>query len=138
MEVTNEMIYKKFEQIDQRFAQIDQRFAQIDQRFEQIDQRFSQMDKRFENLERQNEMFYEMFREFKDDTNRRFEQMDKNFMRIEALQMEDRRILMKLWEERDNMKLSYTRTLLTMTGVTSGVIAMIVSFITGKAIIYKG
>ncbi len=82
-------------------------------------------------MEITNEMIYEMLREFKADTNRRFE-------RIETQQTEDRKILMNLWEHKDNMKLSLTRTLLTVTGTISGVVAMIVSFITGKAIILKG
>ncbi|MBI5754015.1 hypothetical protein HZA40_02635 [Candidatus Peregrinibacteria bacterium] len=113
MEITNEMIY---EMLKESKDSNNRRFEQIDQRFEQIEV---------------------LLREFKAETNRRFEQMDRRFERIEALQMEDHRILMNLWEQRDNMKLSYTRTLLTMTGVISGVVAMIVSFITGKAIIYK-
>lgn len=90
---------------------------------------------RLEDGEKRTDMRIEMLamqlKDFRDETIRRFE-------RIESQQMEDHRILMNLWEQRDNMKLSYTRTLLTMTGVISGVVAMIVSFITGKAIIYKG
>ena len=92
MEITNEMIYQRLEQIDKRFEQVD----------------------------------------------KRFEQMDRNLMRIESLQTSDRQILMNLWEHKDNMKLSYTRTLLTVTGLFSGVVAFIVSVITGKAMIFKG
>lgn len=102
MEITNEMIY----------------------------QRIEQMDDRLKALEMCTEMLATTFKEFKDETIRRFE-------RIESQQMEDHRILMNLWEYRDNMKLSFTRTLLTVTGLVSGVVAFIVSFITGKAIILK-
>lgn len=89
---------------------------------------------RLEDGEKRTDMRIEMLatqlKDFKDETIRRFE-------RIESQQMEDHRILMNLWEYRDNMKLSFTRTLLTVTGLVSGVVAVIVSFITGKAIILK-
>lgn len=90
------------------------------------------------------EMVYDLLKDFKEDTYKRFEQIDKRleqvdkrFERMENQQLEDRKILMNLWENKDNMKLSFTRTLLTVTGLTSGVIAFIVSFITGKAMIYR-
>lgn len=90
------------------------------------------------------EMVYDLLKDFKEDTYKRFEQIDKRFEQvdkrldgIEYQQREDRKILMELWKEKDNMKLSFTRTLLTVTGLTSGVIAFIVSFITGKAMIYR-
>lgn len=90
------------------------------------------------------EMVYELLKDFKEDFKtfkyevyNRFDQVDKRFERIESQQVEDHKVLMELHKEKDNMKLSFTRTLLTVTGFTSAVIAMIVSFITGKAMIYK-
>lgn len=123
MEITNEMIYRKLEQMDQKFAQIDEHFIKS--------------YGRIQNLEMRMEMIATQLRDFKAETNRRFEQMDKSFERIEAMQTEDHRILMNLWEHKDHMKLDLTRTLLTVTGTLSFVVAFIVSFITGKAIIYK-
>lgn len=88
-------------------------------------------------MEISNEMIYELLKEFKEDVNRRFEDINKRFDRIEMQQTEDRRILMELWEHRDKMKLNLTRSLLTVTGIVSGVIAIIVSFITGRAVIFS-
>lgn len=95
-------------------------------------------------MEMSNEMIYEILKEFKEDVSNRFDQiakrldlMDKRIERIEQQQTEDRKILMNLWENRDNLKLNLTRSLLTVTGILSGVIAIIVSFITGKAIIFS-
>lgn len=79
---------------------------------------------------------YEVYNRF-DQIDKRFEQVDKRLDGIEYQQREDRKILMELWKEKDNMKLSFTRTLLTVTGLTSAIIALIVSIITGKAIIYR-
>lgn len=120
MEITNEMIYKMLKDFKDS---TEKRFEQVEKRLDNVEQRSLGLEQRFE-------MLYDMLKEFKADTNRR---LDK----IEAQQLEDRRILMNLWEYRDNMKLSFTRTLLTVTGLVSGVVAVIVSFITGKAIILK-
>lgn len=79
---------------------------------------------------------YEIYNRF-DQIDKRFEQADKRFERIENQQTEDHKILMELWKEKDNMKLSLTRTLLTVTGLFSAVIALIVSIVTGKAMIYR-
>lgn len=84
-----------------------------------------------------NEMLYELVKEFKHDVNQRFEQTEKRLDRIETQQTEDRKILMNLWENRENMKLSLTRSLLTVTGIVSGVVALVVSFITGKAMFFS-
>lgn len=81
--------------------------------------------------------FKEDFKNFKYEIYNRFDQIDKRFERIENQQTEDHKILMELWKEKDNMKLSLTRTLLTVTGLFSAVIALIVSIVTGKAMIYR-
>lgn len=81
--------------------------------------------------------FKEDFKTFKYEVYNHFDQIAKRFERVENQQAEDHRILMELWKEKDNMKLSFTRTLLTVTGLTSGVIAFLVSLITGKAMIYR-
>lgn len=95
---------------------------------EMICQKIDAFEKR---TDMQIEMLATLLKDFKAEANRRFEQ-------IEAQQVEDHRILMNLWEHKDHMKLDLTRTLLTVTGTLSCVVAFIVSFITGKAIIYKG
>ena len=84
-----------------------------------------------------NEMIFDLLKEFKVDAYKRFEQLDHRLDRIENQQTEDRKILMNLWENRENMKLSMTRSLLTVTGIISGIVAIIVSFITGQAIIFS-
>lgn len=93
--------------------------------------------KRLEQTEARIEMIHELLKEFKTDIYQRFEQIDHRLERIENQQTEDRKILMNLWENRENMKLSLTRSLLTVTGIISGAVAIIVSFITGKAIIFS-
>lgn len=109
MEISNRMIYELLKEFK----------ADVYKRFDQIDGQFAQVNGRFEQMES------------------RFGQMDRRLDRIENQQTEDRKILMNLWENRENMKLSLTRSLLTVTGIISGAVAIIVSFITGKAIIFS-
>lgn len=114
--VTTEMLYDQLNGLKETIRDFKEDFKIF--KYE-VYNRFDQIDKRFEH------------------TDRRFEQMDKSFVKIESQQSEDRKVLMDLFEHRDNMKLSLTRTLLTVTGLVSGIVAFIVSFITGKAIILK-
>ncbi len=52
LELMQNNMDKRFEQVDKRFEQVDKRFDQIDKRFEQIDKRFDQIDKRFERVDK--------------------------------------------------------------------------------------
>lgn len=79
---------------------------------------------------------YEIYNRF-DQIDKRFEQADKRFERMENQQTEDHKILMELWKEKDNIKLSFSRSILTVTGFVSAIVALIVSIITGKAMIYR-
>ncbi len=86
----------------------------------------------------------EELRLFKYEVTKRFDLVDmhlnindKRFDAIENLQAQDHKVLTDLWENRKDMKLSLTHTLLTVTGVTSGVIAFVVAIITGKAMTFR-
>lgn len=95
-----------------------------------------------------NEMLYELIKEFKADMNRRFEQVDKRFEqidnrleqndrrfdRIEHQQDEDRKILMDLWQHKDNLELKLSKRLLAVTGILSGGVSFTVSVLTNALI----
>lgn len=99
--ITNEMLYELIKDFKD-----DSR-----QRFEQIDNRFEQVDKRFEQI---------------DD---RFEQVDKRLVRIEDQQIEDRKILMELWENRSRSNLNFTSFYFLITLFASTTVAMLGSYV---------
>ncbi|MEK7673035.1 MAG: hypothetical protein AAB373_04055 [Patescibacteria group bacterium] len=109
MEITNEMIYNSLQELKRDS----------------------------ESLKRDNESIYTSLQDFKKDVDRRFDYMEKRIDRIEHQLEAQEKTLTDLWENREKLKLSLTRSLLTATGILSGVIAIIVSFITGKAIIFS-
>ncbi len=123
MEITNTMIYELL-------LEMKKRQDQMDLKFDQMASRQDQMDSRLALLETKVEWLCETIRDFKAETSRRLD-------RIELQQNEDHKVLMQLCEDRGKVKLELTRTLLTVTGLMSGIIAFVVSFVTGKAMIFQ-
>lgn len=78
--------------------------------------------------------FKKEFREFKKESYRRFEYLEKRMDRLENLQMEDHKILMELWQSRDKVTVSFSRTFTFVNAFISCFVATITSlFVSSKA-----
>ncbi|MFA6917538.1 MAG: hypothetical protein WC285_01725 [Candidatus Gracilibacteria bacterium] len=72
--------------------------------------------------------FQEEFREFKNDVHRRFEQADKRMDRIEYQQLEDRKMLMDVWQSREKVTVNFPKGFVGINAFISGVISATVAF----------
>lgn len=76
-----------------------------------------------------NEMLYELIKNFKDDTRQHFEQVEKRLNNIEEEQREDRKILMKLWENRSRSNLNFSSIYFLVTLFVSITLALLGSLL---------
>lgn len=99
--ITNEMLYELIKEFKEDFKYFK---TDVLNRFEQVDKRFEQVDDRFE-------------------------QMDKRLIRIEDQQIEDRKLLMQLWENRSKSNLNFTSFYFLITLFASTTVAMLGSYV---------
>jgi predicted nuclease with TOPRIM domain len=86
-------------------------------------------------------MLYEFLKEFKTEVYNRFEQMDKRFEqvdnrfeqlekrmdRLENQQLDDRKMLMEVWQSRDRITVNFSRTFTIVNAFISGIVATFVA-----------
>ena len=72
-------------------------------------------------------MIYELLKEFKNDINRRFEDVSRRFEGIENRQAEDHKILMELWQDRNEVKVKYSKHLFISISILASLVSLIVS-----------
>ena len=116
--VTNEMIWEQLQKMDLRLGKIEGKLDAVEVRLGAVEVRLDAVEGRLSNIEQK--------LEFHDQ---QFKFLNQRIDHIESMVKE-------MWEERNGLKVSVTRTLLTTTGILSGVVALVVSFVTGKAIYY--
>ena len=118
--VTTNMIYeflKEFKlEVYNRFEQIDKRFEQVDKQFEQVDKRFEQVDKHFEQVEKRIDRIEN-------------QQLDarKMLMDIWQARNEDHKMLIDLWQSRDKVTINFSRTFTAVNAFISGIVATFIA-----------
>ncbi len=109
--VTNGMLYDLIrdfkDDVNRRFAEVDKRFEQVDKRFEQIDKRFEQVDKRFE-------------------------QLYKEMGEMREAMKEDRNKLNEVYESRDKVTITFSRTFVGINMVLSAMVSAFISLLMGR------
>ena len=65
-------------------------------------------------------MIYELLKEFKSDVNRRFGG-------IETRQAEDHKMLMELWQDRNEIKVKYSKHLFVSVAILASIVSLIIS-----------
>jgi len=81
-----------------------------------------------------NSMLYELLRDFKQDFRNFKEEMysfkketNKRFEKIEARQEEDHQMLMDLWENRKEIQIKFSRSVIVALMLMAGTISLIIS-----------
>jgi hypothetical protein len=75
-----------------------------------------------------NETLHQLLQEI----NMRLGRIETRMDRLENQQMEDRKLLMDLWKDRDEVKIKFSRTLFGVNATISMVVAIIVSLFTRR------
>ncbi|MGN0389048.1 MAG: hypothetical protein ACI4ER_09525 [Suilimivivens sp.] len=78
------IVGRRFDQVDTRLDRMDERFERIDERLEQMDGRLDQMDKRFDSVEQKVESLdRKIDREIRESEQRMSEVIDRRVERLE-------------------------------------------------------
>ena len=96
---------QRLEHVDQRLEHVDQRLEHVGQRLDYIQQKLDYIDKRLEKLENRVDF-------------------------VENQQMEDRKMLLDIWRNREKVTLTFSKTFaffnIFIAGVVSSVVAAFV------------
>ncbi len=117
--VTNGMLYDLIrdfkDDVNRRFAEVDKRFEQVDRRFEQMT---AEMNSRFEQITA--------------DMNSRFEQVHREMDEMKEMIKEDRKKLNEVYESRDRVTVTFSRTFVGINMVLSAMVSSFVSLLMGR------
>ena len=102
-QVTLESLFQLMSDMRSKLGQISDRLEHVDQRLDRIDQRLDYLEQRFEKLE-------------------------KRFDRMEDQQMEDRKIIMELWRDREKVTVTFSKTFAFINVFVAGIVSGLVAF----------
>jgi predicted nuclease with TOPRIM domain len=97
-------------------------------RLDKLESAFTATNDRLENLEAKIDSLQSELADFKAEANQRFDRLEKRLDRIEDQQMEDRKIIMDMWREKDKVTATFSRTFAFLNIFIASLVSGFVAF----------